>query len=147
VDFVTYFQAGTLWAQRAGQPPIDPDAACGLKVGVKSGTVQATMSLPSKSEVCVATGVAPIQIVPFEEQDNVTKALIAGDIDAMAADSPVTGFAIKLSGGALVPAGDIVGSEPYGLPVAKGSPLAQSLRLALEHLIKTGEYRTIAATW
>ena len=28
VDFVTYFQAGTQWAQRAGSS-VDPDAACG----------------------------------------------------------------------------------------------------------------------
>ncbi|MBJ7384538.1 MAG: hypothetical protein JHC55_08645, partial [Mycolicibacterium sp.] len=34
-----------------------------------------------------------------------------------------------------------------GYPVAKGSPLAESLRLAVEHLIATGEYRTIATMW
>ena len=33
VDFVTYFQAGTLWAQRPGSS-VDPDAACGLRIGV-----------------------------------------------------------------------------------------------------------------
>jgi hypothetical protein len=31
--------------------------------------------------------------------------------------------------------------------VAKGSGLAESLRRALEHLIQTGEYRTIATMW
>ena len=33
VDFVTYFSAGILWAQRAGDP-IDPNNACGKKVAV-----------------------------------------------------------------------------------------------------------------
>ena len=32
VDFVTCFEAGTLWAQRSG-PPIDLAHACGLRVG------------------------------------------------------------------------------------------------------------------
>ena len=32
-------------------------------------------------------------------------------------------------------------------PVAKGSPLAQSLVQALEHLIQTGAYRQIATNW
>jgi polar amino acid transport system substrate-binding protein len=31
--------------------------------------------------------------------------------------------------------------------VAKGSPLAQSLQKALEHLIETGAYKTIATNW
>jgi hypothetical protein len=31
--------------------------------------------------------------------------------------------------------------------VAKGSGLAESLRQALEHLMQTGEYRTIATLW
>ena len=65
----------------------------------------------------------------------------------MTADSPVTGFAIKLSGGALEPAGEVFDSAPYGWPVAKGSGLAESLRLALQHVIDTGEYRTIATMW
>ena len=33
VDFVNYFEAGSLWAQRSG-PSIDPNHACGLRVGV-----------------------------------------------------------------------------------------------------------------
>jgi hypothetical protein len=32
-----------------------------------------------------------------------------------------------------------------GWPVANGSALAESLRQALEHVVQTGEYRTIAA--
>jgi ABC-type amino acid transport substrate-binding protein len=38
-------------------------------------------------------------------------------------------------------------SAPYGWPVGKGSALAESLRQALEHLMVTGEYRTIATMW
>ena len=146
VDFVTYFQAGTLWAQRAGGS-VDPDAACGLRVGVQFATIQETTELPAKSATCTAAGLAPIDIVVYSRQDDLTQALLAGDVEAMSADSPVTGFAVKLSAGALEPAGEIFDVAPYGYPVAKGSPLAESLRLAVEHLIATGEYRTIATMW
>ena len=146
VDFVTYFEAGTLWAQRVGST-VDPAAACGLRVGVAHSVIQETVELPAKSDQCVAAGLAPIEKVVYSRQDDVTAALIAGDVDAMTADSPVTGFAIKLSGGALVPAGEIFDSAPYGWPVAKGSPLAESLLAALQHLMSTGEYRTIATMW
>ena len=146
VDFVTYFEAGTLWAQRTGSA-IDPNAACGLRVGATSGSTHETVEIPAKSDECVAAGVAPIEKVVYQGQDELTAALIAGEIDAMSADSPVTGFAIKLSGGALEPAGDVFDTAPYGWPVAKSSPLAESLRQALEHVMSTGEYKTIATQW
>jgi serine/threonine protein kinase len=145
VDFVTYFKAGTLWAQRPG-PPIDPNAACGRRVGAKVG-VHDTVEIPAKSAACVAAGLAPIEKVVYAQQDDLTAALIAGKVDAMSADSPVTGFAIKLSAGALEAAGEVSDTEPYGWPVAKGSGLAESLRQALQHLMQTGEYRTIATMW
>ncbi|MEE6165542.1 MULTISPECIES: bifunctional serine/threonine-protein kinase/transporter substrate-binding domain-containing protein [unclassified Mycolicibacterium] len=146
VDFVTYFQAGTLWAQRAG-PPIDPNAACGLKVGVQSGSLQATDQIPAKSDACVATGLKPIEKVVFTLHNELTAALINGQIDAMAADSPATAFAIKLSTGRLVAAGVVTDVAPYGWTVGKGSGLSQPLLRALQYLMQTGEYRTIAAKW
>jgi ABC-type amino acid transport substrate-binding protein/predicted Ser/Thr protein kinase len=146
VDFVTYLQAGTLWAQRP-QSFLDPNAACGLRVAVAFGTLQETTEIPNKSNACVAAGLPPIDKVVFSSQDEVTAALVKGEVDAMSADSPVTGFAIKLSRGELEAAGDVFDSAPYGWPVAKNSALAESLRLALEHLIATGEYRTIATIW
>jgi polar amino acid transport system substrate-binding protein len=65
----------------------------------------------------------------------------------MSADSPVTSYAIKQSNGKLEQAGEIFDSAPYGWPVAKGSPLAQSLLQALQHLIETGAYKQIATNW
>ncbi|MBU9766609.1 transporter substrate-binding domain-containing protein [Mycobacterium sp. TNTM28] len=145
-DFVTYFQAGTMWARRTGSSA-DPGSACGLRVGVAHGTIQDTAEIPAKSDACVAAGLPPVEEVVRTHQDEVTAALVAGEIDAMTADSPVAGFAIKLSGGALEPAGEVFDAAPYGWPVAKGSGLAESLRLALEHVMDSGEYRTIATMW
>ncbi|WP_326548988.1 bifunctional serine/threonine-protein kinase/transporter substrate-binding domain-containing protein [Mycolicibacterium sp. ND9-15] len=145
-DFVTYYRAGTLWAQQTGSG-ITPADACGLSIGVTYATLQETEEIPDKSQECVAAGSEPIDKVVYVTQDELTSALINGEVDAMAADSPVTGFAIKTSGGALEAAGDVFNSAPYGWPVAKGSGLAESLRQALAHLISTGEYRTIALMW
>ena len=70
-----------------------------------------------------------------------------GQVDAMSADSPVTLYAIKQSNGKLTQAGEIADAAPYGWPVEKGSPLAQSLQKALEHLIQSGAYKQIATNW
>ena len=146
VDFVTYFQAGTQWARRMGTA-VSPDAACGMRIGVTYASIQDTNEVPAKSDACVAAGLSPIDKVVYTRQDDLTAALIAGDVVAMSADSPVTGFTVKLSAGQLEPAGEVFDVAPYGWPVEKGSPLAESMRLALEHLIASGEYRTIATKW
>ncbi|WP_123026750.1 serine/threonine protein kinase StpK7 [Mycolicibacterium stellerae] len=146
VDFVTYFEAGTLWAQRTGSG-VDPNAACGLRVGMTPGSTHETVEIPAKSDQCVAAGLPPVQAVTYARQDELTSALINGEIDAMSADSPVTGFAIKGSGGALEPAGEQFDTAPYGWPVQKDSGLAESLRQALEHVMSTGEYKAIATKW
>jgi serine/threonine protein kinase len=145
-DFVTYFQAGTQWAQRPGAG-VNPNNACGLRVAVQSRTIQDTEELPRKNKACVAVGSPPIVAIDYVSQDDVTKALTAGEVDAMSADSPVTGYALNQSDGALVAAGEVFDAAPYGWPVAKGSPLAESLRQALMHLIATGEYKTIMSKW
>ncbi len=145
-DFVTYFRAGTLWAQRPGAA-IDPDNACGLRVGVAYPSLQESEELPAKSKACVAAGKPAIKKVIYTRQDDLNTALMAGEVDAMSADSPVTGFTIKTSGGQLEAAGAVFDSAPYGWPVAKDSGLAEPLRQALQHLIDTGEYRTIATIW
>jgi polar amino acid transport system substrate-binding protein len=146
VDFVDYFSAGTLWAQRPGAP-IDPNNACGLKVAVQSTTIQDTQEIPAKSDACVKAGKPPIDKMKFDRQDDATNAVVLGKVDAMSADSPVTAYAIKQSNGKLEAAGQVFDSAPYGWPVAKGSPLALSLQKALEHLMQTGDYKTIASNW
>lgn len=145
-DFVTYFKAGTLWARRTGTT-VDPAAACGLRVGAHEGSIEDTVELPGKSDACVAAGLPAIDVVRLPRQDDITAALLAGNIDAMTADSPVAGYAIKLSAGKLEAAGEIADAQPYGWSVTKGSSLAHALQAALTHLIQTGEYHQIATKW
>ena len=146
VDFVTYFSAGSLWAQRPGTP-VDAANACGKKVAVQATTVQETEELPAKSKACTDGGKPAIEILKFDGQDQATNAVVLGQADAMSADSPVTSYAIKQSNGKLEASGEVFDSAPYGWPVKKGSPLAASLQKALEHLIETGDYKTIATNW
>ncbi len=147
VDFVDYFNAGILWAQRPGSPIDPPNNACGKKVAVQATTTEETDELPKKSKACTDAGKPAIEILKFDGQDAATNAVVLGQADAMSADSPVTAYAIKQSNGKLEAAGEIFDSAPYGWPVAKGSPLAASLQKALEHLISTGDYKTIASNW
>jgi polar amino acid transport system substrate-binding protein len=146
VDFVTYFSAGILWAQKPGAG-IDPSNACGKKVSVQATTTEETDELPAKSKACTDAGKPAIDIIKFDGQDAATNAVVLGQADAMSADSPVTLYAIKQSNGKLEAAGEIADAAPYGWPIKKGSPLAQSMKQALEHLIENGQYKQIATNW
>jgi polar amino acid transport system substrate-binding protein len=146
VDFVTYFSAGILWASPKGKT-VDPNDACGLKVAVQTTTVEDTDDVPGKSKACTAAGKPAIKKVQFDSQDDATNALVLGKVDAMSADSPVTAYAIKQSGGKLQQAGDIFDSAPYGWPVPKGSALGPALQKALQSLIDDGTYSKICTKW
>jgi polar amino acid transport system substrate-binding protein len=146
VDFVTYFSAGSLWARPTGTD-IGPDNACGKKVAVQATTTQEVEELPARSKKCTDEGKPAIEILKFDGQDQATNAVVLGQADAMSADSPVTLYAIKMNNGKLEQAGEVFASAPYGWPVKKDSALAAALQKALEHLIETGDYKTIASNW
>ncbi|MFZ2511854.1 MAG: ABC transporter substrate-binding protein [Gordonia sp. (in: high G+C Gram-positive bacteria)] len=149
VDFVTYYRAGIQWVQRAGDT-IDPDNACGLRVGVQSTTVEDTDEIPAKSAACVAAGKAPISKQKFDDQDQAVTALLLGKIDAFSADSPVSAYAVKKTakiGEHLELVGPIYDSAPYGIPLPKGSSMGPAMAQAMQFLIDNGYYQTIAVHW
>lgn len=146
VDFVDYYNAGVLWASPKGKT-VDPLNACGLRVSVQSTTYEQTDELPALSKKCTAAGKKAITIVPYTDQDEATNALVLGKVDAMSADSPVTLYAIKQTGGKLQAAGELREAAPYGWAVKKGSTLATAFKGALEALIADGTYLQICKKW
>jgi len=146
VDMVSYYSAGMLWAQPKGGS-INPDSACGKKVAVQTGTVEAD-DLTTKSKACTDAGKAAIQIDQFTGQDEATQALVSGKDDAMSADSPVTAYAIKQLSTKIEVAGKIYGASPYAYAIPKNDgKFAQALQGAVKKLITDGQYGTILKKW
>jgi polar amino acid transport system substrate-binding protein len=146
VDFVNYYTAGILWASAKGKT-VDPDNACGLKVAVQSTTYEDTDEVPAKSKACTDAGKPAIQVFRFDKQDDATNAVILGQVDAMSADSPVTAYAIKQTGGKLQAAGKTFDVAPYGFPVAKNTGMDKAVQAAVQSLIDDGTYGKILAKW
>lgn len=146
VDMVTYYSAGTQWAGRT-DAPVDPNNACGSRVGAEADTVQFTTELPAKSDACTDVGDPAIEIVPFENIDAAVTGLQNGDVDGISFDSPVIAYAAKNSDGKLATAGTPFDTLPYAFAVAKGSSLASALQEAVQELIDDGELATIAEKW
>ncbi|WP_434616535.1 ABC transporter substrate-binding protein [Arthrobacter sp. A5] len=146
VDFINYYSAGIQWAAPVGKT-VDPENACGLKVGVQATTYEDTHEVPAKSKACTDAGKAAIEIFRYDAQDQATNALAVGQVDAMSADSPVTLYAISQTKGKLQTAGDAFEVAPYGIPVAQNSEFTPVLQKALQALIDDGSYTRILAKW
>ena len=145
-DFVDFLYAGVQWAAQPGAG-VDPDNACGLTVSVQRTTVSDTDDVRPKSKACEAAGKDPITVLAFDTADNAALAALVGRADAYSADSPVAAWAVERSDGKLEMIGDMFDAAPYGFAVPKGSPLADAMAAAMQHLIDTGDYARILKQW
>ncbi|GAA2646556.1 ABC transporter substrate-binding protein [Paractinoplanes durhamensis] len=144
---VSYFTAGTQWATKSGAT-ISADDACGKKIAVQTGTVQAD-DIAARSKKCTDGGKAKITIDSYQAQSDATNAVVTGKDDAMLADSPICAYAVKQTNGQLALAGDIYDSAPYGyvLPKDQADTMGAAIEGALKALIADGTYKTVLAKW
>jgi polar amino acid transport system substrate-binding protein len=149
VNMVSYFNAGTQWGTKTGNPAgVQPDDACGKKVAVQTATVQETEDLPKRQEACKSAGKPAITVDSYQDQGQATAAVVSGKDDAMLADSPVVAYAVKQTNGQLELLGDIYDAAPYGYVVKKDqTEFAQATADAVKALISDGTYKTILEKW
>ena len=149
VNMVSYFNAGTQWGAKKGNPTgIQPDDACGKKVAVQTGTVQETEDLPKRQAACKSAGKPAFTIDSYQDQGQATAAIVSGKDDAMLADSPVVAYAVKQTNGQLELLGDIYEAAPYGYVIKKEqTEFAQAVADAVKALISDGTYKTILEKW
>src|SRR6266496_3901138 len=135
VNMVSYFNAGTQWGTKKGNPTgIQPDNACGKKVAVQTSTVQDTEDLPKRVNQCKTSGKSAITIDRYQGQDQATASVVA--------------YAVKQTNGQLELLGNIYDSAPYGYVVKKDqTDFAQALSGAVAALISDGTYKQILSKW
>lgn len=149
VNFISYFNAGVLWAVQKGNPKgISLDNLCGKKVGVQTGTVEEDPDVSGRSAACVAAGKPAIEIVSLKNQTDVTTRLVGGTIDAMSADSPITRNALAKTNGQLEPLGAVYDSAEQGIAIAKDDlAFATVVEKVMNKLIQDGTYMKILTKW
>jgi polar amino acid transport system substrate-binding protein len=156
VDFITYYKAGEEWFVKSGGTQIsDPTAMCGQTVAVETGTTEEADAYgfmgknPDGSTIrgdtnhCKSAGKPDITVHSFTKQTDAFADLQSGHATIGWADQPVTDYYVKLSSGQLQVGGQPCSIAPYGMALAKGSPLEKALQDALKYLIDNGYYATI----
>jgi len=114
--FVTYFRWLPLGL--AYWKDVDPDNACGLKVAVQTTTTEDNRRCSDPEQGGNRRGQAGNPEAAVRQPDDATNAVILGKVDAMSADSPVTAYAVKQSGGKLQLAAKSLPSAPLRLAAA-----------------------------
>jgi polar amino acid transport system substrate-binding protein len=146
VTMVSYFTAGTQWAARAADP-IDPESACGRKVAVQSSTTQVN-DITARAKACTDAGKPAIQVDEYLSQSDVTAAVVAHKDDAMLADAPVAGYAVKQSKSALALVGRLYQPIRYGYVLPREqADFAAAVARALRQLMAEGTYTSILDKW
>lgn len=148
VDFVSMFKAGSTWVVKEGNPnDVDTSNLCGLKIAVQTGTTQEEEVNEAQAQ-CKADGKDDIEILSTKLQTAVTTNVSTGKADVFYADSPVAGYAISQSEGALEALGEDVGVTKEAVAVAKGdTETAEAVQAALQKLMDDGTYGKILKHW
>jgi polar amino acid transport system substrate-binding protein len=147
-NMVSYFNAGTQWSTKKGNPKgVDAANACGKKVAVQQATVQID-DVTARSKACTDVGKPAITIDQYEAQSDATAAVVSGKDDAGLADLPVMVYAVQQTNGQLELLGDAYGGAPYGYVVPKDqTDFAQAIADAVKALIGDGSYAKVLTKW
>jgi polar amino acid transport system substrate-binding protein len=146
VTMVSYFNAGTQWAQKTGGS-VDPNNACGKKIAVQTGTVEVD-DITARSTKCTQAGNQAVKIDQFQSQADATAAVVSGKDDAMLADSPICAYAVKQTNGQLALLGPIYLAAPYGAVLPKSeTQFGTAIAGAVNALIADGTYNKILTNW
>ena len=148
VDFVTYFSAGTSFYVKTNAGPDIRSLAqlCGRTVAVVSGTTQYA-DAEAQTAVCRKAGKRNLTVAVFPDHLSAYIALESSNDAVGMADSPVAAYIVKRSDGQLELTGQPYGLAPYGIALAKESPLTKPIRDGLKTLIADGTYRAILTRW
>lgn len=146
VNFVSYLNAGSLWVTPAGNPKgVDPANVCGQTIAIQTGTVQDD-EMKAANEKCAPGN--KINVLSFADQGEVTNAVTSGRAGAMIADSPISLYAIKMSGGKLAALGKVYDAAPYGFAFHKeDTAFAEAVAQATKDVKAAGVYDAILAKY
>ncbi len=150
LDFVDYYQAGTSFVVKKGNPEnlTALTGLCGKHVALEKGTTEESV-VQGASTACTKAGQAAVTIDSLPTDTAALLEVKSGKAVADINDSPVASYIAQQSGGTL----DAVevaslGNAPYGIGVLKANNgLTQAIQAAFEATVKDGTYAQILAKY
>lgn len=157
VDMIPYFQAGESILVPKGNPKhiTALKDLCGLNVAVENGTVEkdeiqgtGDPKNPGLNEPGGACASKPINMLSYDDEDQVVQQLVNGRADATYQDSPVTDYYLSLNTGKVDRGPVTVAPSPEGIVLRKDNPALESaFTKALDAMRTDGTYKKILDKW
>jgi polar amino acid transport system substrate-binding protein len=151
IDFIDDLTGRSAVLVRAGNPARvgGPDDLCGRRVSLMAGTAQQVAAV-HLDDACKGRKRSSIDLRGEADHAASLADLSAGRVDAVLDDSVVANYTAQESTGASTV--EVVGASvdpmPYGIGVAHGdTELRTALQVALQAVIRDGEYDAALAKW
>ena len=148
IDFVDYFNFGTMLLVKKGNPEHvgSLETACGKTVSTVQGSTQIKLA-EGMSDACVKNGKPAITVMQYAQPADARLQVQTGRVAAFLGNSPVMVYLAKTAGDGTV--FDVIADHEYQpVPVGIGVPKSSSqlrdqLKNALDALIADGSYTKI----
>jgi polar amino acid transport system substrate-binding protein len=155
LDMITYWSDGSSLMISKGNPlklsMSDQMTLCGHKIAVMTGSTQQEKYLPQISDDCKAQGKPAVDAVVLPNVQAALTQLASKRIEGVFNDTPQLAWAAKQQPQAfeLFPEQykKKVGNSIVALGVAKNSPLAEALHVAMQSLMDNGSYKATLEKW
>lgn len=148
VDFVTYYRDGFGFVVPTGNPLPPPRSItdlCGLRVGTGAGT-SFERTLSEQVGRCAQLGKPPYEVATYSDRVTGLLATTQDKEDVFLLTAMGLQYAAERQPQRFHYLGKI-NVERVGFALAKGSPLAEPLRRAVQQIIDDGTYQRILGRW
>lgn len=150
VSFVDYLNVAVGLTVKKGNPAgiKGADDLCGRKVAVITGGYPQAHLIPPLSSGCSKAKRPAPQALSFADTSSAVLAVQSGRADCFYADAAVAAYLIKTTNGQFEEAGTSQTLARAGIAFARTNPqLGRAVQAALQALMDSGEYATIAKRW
>ncbi len=148
VDMIGTLTGNELFAALAENPIVvnSLDDLCGVTVATTRGSREMVFADEHQPK-CAAAGKQPINALAFSDGNGAAEALMSKRADLFWVGSTAISYFVAQSKGRTKVVGHYTDTSYIGPALPKGSPMAEPLQAAIQHLIDNGTYLKIVTKW
>jgi ABC-type amino acid transport substrate-binding protein len=150
VSFVDYLNIGVAMVVKKGNPPHIQASGdlCAKSVAVLTGGYPQTTLVPQLSAQCTKSGKPAVHTLNFNDVNSAVLAVQSGRADCLYDDTAAAAYLLKTAGGEFEQVGSSQTLARTGIAFDKKDlQLGNAIKAAIEALMKSGQYATIAKRW
>lgn len=150
VSFVDYLNVGVAVVVKKGNPAhiTGAEDLCGKNVAVETGGYPQAVLVPALSATCTKAGKSALHGLNFSDNSSGVLAVQSGRADCLYSDAATSAYLLKVTSDQFEQAGESQTLARAGIAFSKSdTQLGSAIEAAVQALMTSGEYATIAKRW